>query len=167
MANATTKLGFVVPGLVGGLAKLVVDSVLDVFVLTTPWAVLRRTAGILLGASVVTGHFGVGEALVGLVVHFVVSVVYGAILVWLVHRATKGAALAIGVAFGLAIYVFHFHVATVAFPWFVDERSLIQIFSHVVFGVTVALAYLALYPRPRLEDLTPPPIRTPHRHQVL
>ena len=58
---------------------------------------------------------------------------------------SAGAAVALGAAFGLLIYLVNIYpVAAILFPWFAMARNWITISSHIVFGAVLAWAYLAL-----------------------
>jgi len=66
---------------------------------------------------------------------------------WLVSRRhlSLGVTLALGAAFGLLIYLVNFYpVAAMLFPWFAMARNWVTISSHIVFGLVLAWAYIAL-----------------------
>jgi hypothetical protein len=149
-------------GLLGALAKLLVETTLAPLVLLSPWAVLRLTAAIVLGAHVASpeAHFGVVEGLVGLLVHLALSVALAVPLTFIVRRFRRGVGIAIGVAFGVAVYLFDLHVVTFWFPWFAAMRGLVQLLAHAAFGAVVALAFFTLHPPPTLEERAPEPPRT-------
>jgi hypothetical protein len=159
----TNKLVLLLPGLLAGFAKIVVDTTLAPLFLTGPFAVWRRTAAFVLGPDVVrletSVPFTLDVALVGLFVHFSLSLAYASVLVILIERASRARAIGIGLAFGLALYVLNMHMLAPLFPWLADMRGLEQIISHAIFGLVVALVHIAIYPRPRLEDRMPEPQR--------
>jgi hypothetical protein len=158
-ARQSRKLGFVLPAFIGGVAKIVVDLAFGPLLMGRPWGMLRRMAAIVLGRSALGESFGFGQALVGLIVHFALTFLYASLLLVLVRRSSRAAGIAIGALFGLALYVVNLHGFAVLFPWFADVRGLEQLISHALFGVTVALVYAALRPRPTLEELRPEPRR--------
>ena len=47
----------------------------------------------------------------------------------------------IGVVFGSALYLFNFHAMAAFFPWMADLRGWSTFIGHLVFGLTVVLAY--------------------------
>jgi hypothetical protein len=152
-----------VAGFVGGLSKLVVDTVVAPLMLTSPWDVFRMLSSILLGRSVVEpgSPFGAGEAVVGLLVHFCLSFLYAALLLAVLRRRWRGrvAAVAIGCLFGAVLYVVDLHLFTALYPWVSAIRGFLQLASHVIFGAVVALVYVSFHPGPTLEELAPEPER--------
>jgi len=85
--------------------------------------------------------------MVAMIVHFVLSVILAFPLAWAISRwqLSFGTALALGAAFGLLIYLVNFYpVTAILFPWFAMARNWITISSHIVFGLVLAWAYLAL-----------------------
>lgn len=63
-------------------------------------------------------------------------------------RGPPGAAVAIGIGFGLTLYVVNFYGFTALFPWFAMARNWVSIVSHAVFGLAAAWAYEVLATRP-------------------
>lgn len=83
--------------------------------------------------------------LVAMVVHMMLSIVYGLVGAWLMHRFDWGRALVIGAVFGLAIYVINFYlIAPAMFPWFEMARNAISGFSRTMFGAILGVAYVWL-----------------------
>lgn len=58
-------------------------------------------------------------------------------------RLGTGAALAVGAAFGLVLYLVNLYAFTAVFPWFAMARNWVSIFAHIVLGVATAWAYRA------------------------
>lgn len=88
---------------------------------------------------------------VAVAVHLGLSLLYGVLIGWLVHRMKAPAALAAGTAFALvAIFGVNFYlIAPAAFPWFVDARDGATALAHGLFGLIAAAVYVALRrPRP-------------------
>ena len=85
-----------------------------------------------------------------MIVHFVLAIIYGSIGAavlggLLANRLGYGAAIALGAAAGLAIYLINFYpIAAGMFPWFAMARGWISAFAHVVFGAVVGAAYVGI-----------------------
>lgn len=105
-------------------------------------------AAMLMGPEILPppADFSLMAVIVAMLIHFPLSIVYGLILGWAIHRLEMGAALLVGAAFGLiAVYAINFYViAPMAFPWFVDARNWISVLAHIVFGVVLSGSYVAM-----------------------
>jgi hypothetical protein len=54
-------------------------------------------------------------------------------------------AVLVGAAFGLLVYFVNFSlIAPMVFPWFEMGRNWIDAFSHIIFGVSLGVAYIWL-----------------------
>lgn len=145
-------------GLIAGAVFLVLEMVMvPVFLGGSPWDPPRMMAAIVLGERVLPMPGQTPPPLnativaAALVVHFVLSTIYALILAALVARVSPKAAIAIGIGFGVTLYVVNFYGFTALFPWFAMARNWVSILSHAVFGLVTAWAYEALarpVPRP-------------------
>lgn len=162
----TPKL-LLLPGLAGGLLKLLFETAVAPAVLLAPWAIIRRTAGIVLGWSAIDrpDELDPGVALVGLGVHLALSLVYGAALVPILRLLTLGRGIAAGVIFGLVLYLVNFYGFSAIFPWFVALRGPLQLVSHALFGGAVAATFEALRRRQAVPRPGPPDAAAPLAHQ--
>ena len=138
-------------GLWAGLIAGLIDEGLLILLMlaqgASPWLASRATAAVLLGPGVLDGPERGGLILAAaLIVHFALSLVYGLLIAGLIRQRSAREGIAIGIAFGLAVWVFnYFVVAPFAFPWFVPMRaSPMTPALHAVFGLAAAGAYLAL-----------------------
>lgn len=136
-------------GLIAGLVFLMVEMLLVWLVMgMSPWAPPRMMAAMVLGPEILPppADFSLMAVMTAMVIHFPMSIVYGLILGWAVHRLETGAALLAGAAFGLiAVYAVNFHlIAPMAFPWFVEAQNWISVLAHVIFGVVLAGSYVAM-----------------------
>lgn len=52
-----------------------------------------------------------------------------------------GAAVAVGLVFGLLLYAVNFYALTAVFPWFANARNWVSIFAHGVFGLVLGMFY--------------------------
>jgi hypothetical protein len=136
-------------GLIAGLVFLMVEMLLVWLVMgMSPWAPPRMMAAMVLGPEILPppADFSLMAVMTAMVIHFPLSIVYGLILGWAVHRLEMGAALLAGAAFGLvAVFAVNFHlIAPMAFPWFVEAQNWISVLAHVLFGVVLAGSYVAM-----------------------
>lgn len=111
----------------------------------SPWGPPRMIAAMVLGSDVLPppATFDFGILMVTMTIHFVLSIVYGAILGWIVSRWHHGLAAAsiVGLASGLLIYFVNFYGFTAVWPWFAMARNGISIFSHAMFGLVLGVSY--------------------------
>lgn len=140
-------------GLIAGLVFLVLELMLAPLLIgVSPWAPVRMIGAILLGEGVLPAEgevatFGAGVLIAALVVHFALASLYGYLLSLLDFRLEEWAALVIGAAFGLAIYIINFHGFTALFPWFAMARGGLSLMLHLIFGITAAWVYKELVKR--------------------
>ncbi|MPV55209.1 sodium:proline symporter [Burkholderia sp. HI2761] len=103
----------------------------------------RLTAAIVMGRSVLDTSGGFDPLVMGVatLVHAMLSLVYAAVLVRLVHGLSCVAALVAGGAFGLLLYGVNLYGFTAIFPWFIPVRGAITLIAHLIFGITAAAVY--------------------------
>lgn len=133
-------------GIISGAVFMMLEMVMvPVFMDGSPWGPPRMIAAIVMGEGVLPppATFDLTILMVAMVVHFVLSVVFALVLALLIARLGLGAALAVGAAYGLALYLINFYGMTAIFPWFAMARNWVSIFAHVVFGLVAAWWYRA------------------------
>jgi len=81
---------------------------------------------------------------VGLSLHFGLSILYGLILAAIVDRINLVTAAVVGIVFGIALYFINFYGFTEVFPWFAMARGWIAILTHALFGLTAASVYVGV-----------------------
>lgn len=118
----------------------------------SPWAPPRMIAAMALGEGVLPppATFDLGILMMAMAIHFVLSIVYAFVLAWIIANWAMGmgAAIVVGAAFGFALYLINFYgFASLWFPWFAMARNWISISAHVVFGLVLGWAYVALASR--------------------
>lgn len=138
-------------GVLAGLAFLMLEMGLVWIVQgQSPWGPPHMMAAMVLGKDVLPpmgtwAPMDMKIVMIAMMIHFPVSILYGLIGAWLVHRFNAVVAVMIGAALGVAIYIVNFYmVAPAAFPWFVMGRNWIGAFSHLMFGAILGAAYVAL-----------------------
>ena len=109
----------------------------------TPWVVLRFIAAIVLGEGILTppNAFSLAALIVGVLVHFVLAVVYTGILAFIVHRWRMLISIVGGALFGVAIYLINFFTFTLFFPWFFPARAWPFMIGHILFGAIAGGVY--------------------------
>lgn len=143
-----------VAGFVGG-AVLMMIELLWSFGTTgaSSWATSHMIAGIAMGAEVARGEgFEVAVVAVALFIHYLLGIAFGLILGAFISpfhlEAGAATSLVLGALAGFVLYLFNFHVMTLAFPWFAAMRGGQTMLAHVIFGMATACAYLYLERRP-------------------
>jgi hypothetical protein len=131
--------------LIAGLVFLVVEMVgrelaHDTTAFTTP----VRIASLLLGEEVTRSNAPAGLLVLALVLHAMLSLVYGLMICLAVQRLPIRPALFIGGLLGAVIYVVNHYVLTPLFPAFAAARGGIALVAHLAFGVTAVAAFAAL-----------------------
>jgi len=132
-------------GIIAGFVFLVLEMVMvTVFGGGSPWGPPRMMAAIVLGKGVLPppATFAPGVVAVAMAVHFVLAIVYALVFSLVITRVGLGPALALGGLGGSLLYIVNFYGFTALFPWFAMARNWITVFTHIVFGVTVAAAYV-------------------------
>ena len=134
-------------GVIAGAIFLLLELfMVPIFAGGSPWGPTRMIAAIVLGQGVLPppATFDLGIVAAALGVHFVLAIVYGLVFGAIIGRMHIGPALLVGFAGGLALYLVNFYGFTAIFPWFVEARNWITIFTHLVFGLSTAGSYVLL-----------------------
>jgi len=140
-------------GLIAGAVFMMLEmSMVWLFMGESPWAPPRMIAAMVLGEGVLPmppdkpATFDLGVMMTAMIVHFLLSIIYGLIGAAIVaHRMGYAGAIAMGALAGLAVYLINFYpVANALFPWFAMARNWISVFAHVVFGAVAGGAYVGL-----------------------
>lgn len=138
-------------GLIAGLVFLMMEMGLVWLVQgESPWAPPHMIAAMALGDDILPepgtwAPFDITVVITAMMIHMLLSAALGVLGAALLRGAGMGPGLVLGAVFGLAIYVVNFYViAPFAFPWFVMAQNWISAFSHIMFGVVLGMAYVAL-----------------------
>lgn len=144
----------IVAGLIAGLVFLVLEMLMvPLFMGGSPWGPPRMIGAIGIGQSALPppATFSLPIVAVAIIVHFVLSVIYAVVLAFIIDRLDVGMAMLAGAVFGLVLYIVNFYGFTAIFPWFVNARNWVTIFTHIVFGFGAAWVYKALLTRRGVE----------------
>ncbi len=134
----------VIAALAGGLVFLIsLALILPGTTGGTIWAVLRYMASIVMGDEVIPppASFDITIVVAGLLIHFLLSLIFGAILATIIHRWGLLVGLLGGALFGLAIYAINFFTFTLLFEWFYLLRSWPVLLAHVLYGAVTGFVY--------------------------
>ena len=136
-------------GLIAGAVFMMLEMVLVGTVGgQSPWGPPRMMAAIVMGKGVLPppATFDMGVMAVAMMVHFPLSILFAAMLGWVISHWRLNLAISIlaGIAFGIAVYLVDFYLMTGIFPWFAMARNTITFASHVVFGLLLGWVYYAL-----------------------
>ncbi|TCG04705.1 hypothetical protein BZM27_38915 [Paraburkholderia steynii] len=139
-----------ISGCIAGVVFLLLELFAMSILRQSPWGAPRMIVAIALSRDVLSlsATFGFGIILAGLIVHFVLSVIFVLVLaviaaLFSLDSSTGTASLA-GAAFGVALYLVNFYGMSHLFPWLADARSWASFVSHIVFGLVAADTYLWL-----------------------
>lgn len=138
-------------GLIAGLVFVMLEmGMVWLFMGESPWAPPHMIAAMALGQDVLPppgtyAPFDLKIMVTAMMIHIPLSVVYGLLVGWLIHRFDWLGGVLIGALFGIAIYIVNFYlIAPVMFPWFQMAQNWISVFAHAMFGVVAGAAYLGL-----------------------
>ncbi len=111
----------------------------------SPWGPPRMIAAIGLGKDVLPppADFALVPVMVAMIIHFILSMIFGIILAFIINRLGLGIAVLVGAIFGLVLYFVNFYGFTAVFPWFEMARNGVTIFTHIAFGAVTAGVYKA------------------------
>jgi hypothetical protein len=131
------------------MAQLVLWWLAGIPILETLLRDARLTAAIVTGTGVLPPMPLSWETLMAAtLVHFGLSVIYAIVPALLSGRLNRLQALAVGAAYGMAIYAINLHGFTVILPCFAVTRDWVTLAAHAIFGITLSGWWLA-YPPPR------------------
>ena len=113
----------------------------------SPWVPVRMIAAMVLGSAVLSppDTSGVLVVLVAILLHGMLSIVYGMLLALLLPAVDTTWSIVIGGFYGLALYYINFYGFSAFSPWFMEERDPVSMVSHFAFGAVVAWAYKAIH----------------------
>jgi uncharacterized membrane protein YagU involved in acid resistance len=136
-------------GVISGLVFMILEMIMvPMFLDGSPWGPPRMMGAIVLGKGVLPppATFDFGVVMVAVILHLILSVIYALILAWIISAAKTSfwVSILIGAVFGYVLYLVNFYVFTGIFPWFANARNWVSVFSHIIFGIGAAWAYVVL-----------------------
>jgi hypothetical protein len=133
----------VIAGLTAGLVFLVASILVAMLVFgTTPWAVFRYLASLVMGQGVLTpAGFDAGIVITGLIVNFVLSIIYAVILAFIIHRWGLIVGIVGGALFGAALYLINMYALSMFFPWIFAIASTAVLVLNILWGAVAGGVY--------------------------
>jgi hypothetical protein len=136
--------GILWSGFIAGLIFLMLEMIMvSLFLGGSAWGPPRMIAAMVLGQGVLPppATFALGIMVTALVIHFLLSWIYAAAFDWVFGGMRTGPFIAVGVLFGLLLYLVNFYVFTAVWPWFAEARNWVSVFVHLVYGGVLAWTY--------------------------
>lgn len=140
-------------GIIGGGGFILIQTILmTLFTGGAGGDAVRQIAAIALGGEALAHpatRFTALVFLAAMAVHLPLSLIYARLLAPFVHGRPVGRAVAIGTAFGVALYAVNYYAFTSVFPWFAAGRGWITLVAHASFGALAAGTYVRFTARRR------------------
>lgn len=137
-------------GLVAGLIFAAFEMIMAAILQGNAFGPIRMIGAIVLGQQAVDPAYSFATAiLTGLVVHLVLSTIYGLIFGAIMMALPQGRqnrmnVIWIATAFGLLLWLANFYVvAPLLFPWFTNANPIVQFVAHTFFYGTALGLLLA------------------------
>lgn len=130
-----------VAGLAAGTVFLLATIILTpVLYQLPPMLMLRYFGSLALGPGVLVGT-GAFALIVGVLVHYALSVIAALVIAIIVHRWGIVVGIGLGALLGVAIYGINVFSMTRFFPWFFAINGWVLFISHVLFGAVAGGVY--------------------------
>ena len=132
-----------IAGLVSGAAFWLLSALLSALVFGSPWLFTHMAAAIPLGPAAMNPPFDFDAGLLatGLVVHLLLSLAFGTLVAFSIHRWGILVGVLGGAALGLALYLINTYTLSYFFPWFYAFRNWTFALGHLVFGALAGGVY--------------------------
>lgn len=133
-------------GLIAGLVFVMAQMLMvALFLGQSAWGPPRMIAAIAMGPDVLPppATFDFGVIAVAMAIHFAVAIILAFVFAFIAKGRSTGAAILIGVIFGLVLYLVNFYGMTAMFPWFAEARNWVTILAHAMFGAVLGWVYAA------------------------
>ena len=130
-------------GLAAGTAHLLVNLVLTPLMLDLqPDLILRYMGSLALGQGVLMETDNtVVPVVVGLIVHFTLSILYTLLIAIVIHRWGLIVGILGGALLGLCIYLINYYTTTTFVNWMFAIDSPVMIIAHLIFGAVAGGVY--------------------------
>jgi hypothetical protein len=113
---------------------------------TNGWVFIRLLASLILNKEILAppATFDGVALVVALGTHFALSIGFGLLIAYIIHRGGLITGIVGGAILGLALYAINFYSLTLFFPWFFAMRSWVMVLTHMIFGALAGGIYEAL-----------------------
>jgi len=125
-------------GFVGGIVFLLMNILFVQSI--SPSLLLRYIASLVMGSDVLVSTDSTA-LIIGIIVHFTLSLVFALIISIVIHRWGLLVGIIGGAILGLSLYGINLYTLTRFFPWFFAINTTILLLSHVIFGAVVGGVY--------------------------
>jgi hypothetical protein len=145
-------------GLFGGLVLAVIMTAVGMFEGADPWIGAKMAGAPFLAERALRSGFDALAVIVGIVSHFIVSVVWGALFGVLVAGLAEGLVVVAGIAWGIVVWLGMYEVVLPSLgldQLTAGEPVTTAVLDHVIFGVAVALGFIAVRQRRATRRLEP------------
>lgn len=139
----------IIGGIIAGALFAISEMVMAALMGMPAWVPLQMIGAIVLGPGVLPPSAPtISTVLVGMIVHFILSAIYGVVLALIALaipalRSSVGLMTIVGMVYGLVLWLVNFYViAPVLFPWFAEASPVVQFVAHVFFFGAVLGYYL-------------------------
>ena len=102
---------------------------------------LRYFASLVMGEDVVSGDVGMTVYVVGVLVHYGLSLLFTLLIALSVHRWGLRVGIGMGAVLGLSLWAVNFYTVTFFFEWMFAINNWLLIVAHVIFGAVAGGVY--------------------------
>lgn len=128
-------------GIAAGTVYLIVSALaLPLFYGVDGSLIFRYSASLVMGSRILTDHSFV-YVLVGLVVHYALSIFFALVIAIVIHRWGLAVGIIGGAILGLAIYSIDLYFMTRVFDWFFAINNPALVIAHILFGAIAGGVY--------------------------
>lgn len=135
--NVTWK-AVLLAGFIGGIVFLAMNILFVQSI--SPSLLLRYIASLVMGSDVLVSTDST-VLIIGMIIHFGLSLVFALIITIVIHRWGLLVGIIGGGILGLSLYEINLYTLTRFFPWFFAINTTMLLISHVVFGMVVGGIY--------------------------
>lgn len=147
-------LGGAVAGFLAGAVMVLLSPILSLLTGISIWQPPKIIAATVYGSSVASGPgFEAMPVITGTLIHFVISIVLGAIFGIITHRVLHmttdfGLPALIGLCYGLIIFFFAYFIAPLVNPVVNQYGMAAVIAQNLAFGICLGIFYTIVRPQP-------------------
>jgi hypothetical protein len=136
----------ILAGMVGAVVLMILEIFFTRSAVGSGWVFPRMLAAVVLGpkALVPKEGFDVGVLAAALLVHLPLSIAFGCLIAFVIHKGGLVGGVLGGAFLGLCLYWINFGTVFNLVPWFAPMKSLWTMWAHVVFGAVCGGVYEAL-----------------------
>jgi MFS family permease len=133
--------------MIAGICFFLLNLIFTTLVLgSNVWVFIRLLASPVMNKAILAppAAFDAAALIVALLTHLGLSLIFGLLIAYIIHRGGLITGIIGGAVLGLALYAINFYTLTIFFPWFFAMASWGMVVTHLVFGALVGGIYEAL-----------------------